>query len=258
MKRLLVGNWKMNLLVEEARAFARRFRELAPEWKQENIEVGIAPPFTAISALVHGLSDLSVSIGAQNCHWLNNGAHTGEVSPSMLLELGASLVIVGHSERRQFYGETSKCVALRAQSALKNSLRTIVCVGETAQDYEKGNTSQVVHQQVSASLEGISKEHSRQLVVAYEPVWAIGTGLAATPEIAAKVHLQIRDILLHTFGSNIGEGIPILYGGSTTPENISALVSQKNINGALVGGASLKPDLFAQLIVTAAKADNLS
>lgn len=258
MKRLLVGNWKMNLLVEEARAFARRFRELTPEWKLENVEVGIAPPLTAISTLVHGLSDLGVSIGAQNCHWLNNGAHTGEISAPMLQELGASLVILGHSERRQFYGETSKCVALRAQSALKNSLRTIVCVGETAQDYEKGNTSQVVHQQLSSSLQGISKEYANLLVIAYEPVWAIGTGLAATPEIAAKVHLQIRDILVHTFGSAMGESIPILYGGSTTPENISSLVVEKNINGALIGGASLKPEVFAQLISNAGKADNSS
>ncbi len=246
---LFLGNWKMNLMSAEVRAFAAQFNELFSPNPSGKSDAGFAPAFTSIGAALEAFGSQSqVLIGAQNVHWLDSGAHTGEISAPMLKELGAKFVIIGHSERRQFYGETDGAVSKRAKTAISHGLTAVVCIGETKEQFEAGITANIVDAQLDGSLSGLTAAECANLVLAYEPVWAIGTGLAATPEIAAKVHLQIRRKLITLFGAAAGESLPILYGGSTTPKNVAELLSQKNINGALVGGASLKPDVFWELI----------
>lgn len=248
-KTLFIANWKMNKTCAEAKDFCAQFlKKYSPSPAGES-DIGIAPPYTLLSTLYEAVADKTgILIGSQNVHWLDNGAHTGEISPLMIKEVGAKFAIIGHSERRQFYGETNRGVAKRAANAIKHGLLAIVCVGETREEFESGSTEKIVEAQLNGSLEGLSPDQTVNLVIAYEPVWAIGTGLAATPDIALKVHLFIRKFLVKTFGENYGVRIPILYGGSTTPDNVSSLLSQENINGALVGGASLQPDVFWTLI----------
>lgn len=255
MKSLFVANWKMNLLQRDAVAFASRFKELFSGVSNYDAVFGIAPALSSFQALKQALGNYQqVWLGAQNVHWLASGAHTGEISAAMLKELGADFAIIGHSERRQFYGETNDKVALRAKAAINEGLTAIVCVGELEADFKAKKTAEVVHRQLLASLAGLSAADSLRLVVAYEPVWAIGTGLAATPEIADTVHQQIRAELCEIFGEEAGEKIILLYGGSTSPDNIAELCSQKEVQGALIGGASLKPESFAALILNGAKA----
>lgn len=246
---LFVANWKMNMLKAEAEAFCKEFRSLLKEFNSREPDVGIAPPLSCFSVVQRAFAEVpGVLVGAQNCHWMPSGAHTGEVSAEMLVDLRADFAIVGHSERRQFYGETDQTVAQRAAAVLAKGMRAIVCVGETQEQFEAGKTKEVVKQQLEGSLAGLADASFERLVLAYEPVWAIGTGLTATPEIAEEVHDFIRDLLLQNFGPEAGERIPIQYGGSTKADNIAGLMAKKNINGALVGGASLKPDSFAALI----------
>jgi len=254
-----IANWKMNMLCSEAEQFAYSFKDLlGPLSKDGAADVGIAPPFTAISATLEALWDVKgLCIGAQNVHWLQSGAQTGEVSALMLKELGCEFAIVGHSERRQFYGETCADVAKRAKAAVEAELFAVVCIGESKAERESGKTEQVVLSQLKDSLAGFNEETAKLLLVAYEPVWAIGTGLAATPEMAAEVHLLLRNELCKMFGNNAGSNVTLLYGGSTSPENIGSLMSDKNIDGALVGGASLKPQSFAALIDNGRKAKQI-
>lgn len=237
----------MNKLREETRSFCAAFlRDFKPA--DGAADVGIAPPYTAIQELKSALAGTKgILLGAQNVHWLGSGAHTGEISPAMLADLGVDFAIVGHSERRQFYGEASEAVAERAKAAIQSGLTAVICIGETKEQFEAKRTKDVVKDQLQKSTQNLTEEHTVKLVIAYEPVWAIGTGLAATPEIASDVHDYIRSLLTGIFPKR-AEQLPILYGGSTTPENIASLMSQKNINGALVGGTSLKPDLFWALI----------
>lgn len=249
MKPLFFANWKMNKTLGEARAFCDAFTAGFVPASDGIADVGIAPPLTALAVVAEALrASRGIVVGAQNVHWLDSGAHTGEVSPAMIKELGASFAIIGHSERRQFYGEADKAVSLRAHAALSHGLTAIVCVGELREQFEGGETERVVDRQIRASLDGISRELSSRLIIAYEPVWAIGTGLAATPEIASRVHGQVRRLLQELLGEVAANRIPILYGGSTTPENVAELVTQPNVNGALVGGASLKADVFNALV----------
>jgi triosephosphate isomerase len=250
---LFVANWKMNFTGKEALSFLARFASLPSDLKKTS-EVAIAPSFTVIPQIAAKLQNLGIDISAQNIHWDVSGAHTGEISAVMLTELGVKFVIVGHSERRQFYGETDENVAKRLEAAIAANLTGIICVGETKEQFEASQTKEIVFSQLQSAIGSLNSENASHLVVAYEPVWAIGTGLAATPEIAASVHTHIRLQLLEHFGDS-GQSIRILYGGSTTEKNVAAMMSQKDINGALVGGASLKPDIFHQLIVEGNKAN---
>lgn len=246
MNLVFVANWKMNHLPKDAEVFASKFATVFKS--PAGADVGIAAPYTTMAALRTAMVGLpSVMIGAQNVHWLDSGAHTGEISAVMLKDLGASFALAGHSERRQFYGETDANVARRAKTAIKHGLKAIVCIGESKEQFEAGKTNDVVLSQLRGSLAGLNPEEVLKVIIGYEPVWAIGTGLAATKEDAAKVHAVIRQELRSLFGSN-GQEIPVIYGGSTSPENIGSLLSCSDIHGALVGGASLDPFKFNSLI----------
>ncbi len=252
---MFIANWKMNKTQSEARAFCEAFLKIFTPSPNGTVDVGIAPPYTAIETAKKSLGNTpGIDIGAQNVHWLSAGAQTGEISAPMLKEIGVSFVIIGHSERRQYYGESSKFVAARALNAIKHGLHVIACIGESAADFERGVTREVVYEQLVTSLEGLKPQHTSQLTIAYEPVWAVGTGHAATPEIIAKVHTQIHDILSQLFGKEEGKSLPIIYGGSTTPDNIYEIMCQEHVSGALVGGASLDPQTFNRLILNGRKA----
>ena len=246
MGYLFVGNWKMNMLCKDAKQFLANFN-----YKKKNNEAWLAPTFTTLASAIElkNFNALDIQIGAQNVHWEQDGAFTGEISALMLRELGASFVIVGHSDRRQNNADTNNTVSKRAKAAINAGLKAIVCVGETKEEYESGKSSEIVKQQVIESLEQIdsSETLSSNLILAYEPIWAIGTGLAATAEIAKNIHTVIREVLVNKY-SQSGKDIKILYGGSTKPSNIVELVKQDNIDGALVGGASLKPESFLEMI----------
>ena len=232
---LIAGNWKMFKGAHEARRFATAIRHL-PE-RTPDVEVVVCPPFTALATTIQGLGDASgVRVYAQNVHWEIEGAYTGEVSPAMLAELGVRGAIVGHSERRQYFGETDETVRRRAEGALEAGLAVIACVGETQVERDAGETNGVLERQVS-----VLPVHER-LVVAYEPVWAIGTGLTATPDLAQEAHAFIKSL----------HDAPVLYGGSVKPENALALLSQPDVHGALVGGASLDDHSFEAICLAAA------
>lgn len=254
---LFVANWKMNFLKKDAKEFCDAFlNELSIRNLVDFEGIWIAPPFTLlceVSSLLSKKDSAPVLIGAQNSHWLDNGAHTGEISPKMLMDVGASFVIIGHSERRQFYAETDETAHKRLKSALSAGMKAILCIGESEAQFKAGDTKKVVLNQLRNSLGCDSGGYSSyianaRLILAYEPVWAIGTGLAATPEIAENVHSIIRDDLSSCLGDGVAQSAIILYGGSTKPDNIGELMACSNIDGALVGGASLKPDQFAELI----------
>ena len=252
MSALFVANWKMNMLRAEAAEFVRCFlQQYKPSDKVLGSEVWIAPSYTAISEVASALkNNPEILVGAQNAHWESKGAHTGEISVEMLKDIGAKFAILGHSERRQFYGEDSRKVALRANACAGKGLYAIVCVGETKDEFSAGQSNVVVQKQLAESLDSFSKQLANFLVVAYEPVWAIGTGLAATSKQAGQMHTMIRQQLIEQFGVS-GREIRILYGGSTKPENIAELLEQEDIDGALVGGASLSPDTFWSMISSA-------
>ncbi len=245
VRPLVAGNWKMHNTSREALEFAKRLLEkLKPK---PAVDVWVFPPFTLIPALASAFKGTHIQVGGQNMHHERKGAFTGEVSPDHLLDAGAKGVIIGHSERRQFFGETDKGVNLKLRSALAAGLRPIVCVGETLDQREAGRTAEVVLGQIRAGLEGIKAESAAAVALAYEPVWAIGTGRTATPDQAREVHALARKELGGIFGP-AGAGIPILYGGSVKPENAKELMSQPDVNGCLVGGASLSADSFAGIV----------
>lgn len=249
---LIAGNWKMNKTVAEALALVRELRGLV-SMVRDQVEIAVCPPFTALSPVAKALEGSNIELGAQSCYWEASGAFTGEVAPPMLAEVGCTYVIVGHSERRQYFGETDETVNRRARAALKHALAPIVCVGETLVEREAGKTLAVVERQVRGGLSGFTAEDAKRLVVAYEPVWAIGTGKVATTAQAQEVHAHIRRLLAELFGQPLAAGVRIQYGGSVKPDNAADLMSQPDIDGALVGGASLKADDFAK-IVKASKA----
>jgi triosephosphate isomerase (TIM) len=251
------GNFKMNLLRPQVAGYAATFESLFKARLAEQLErplqtttVGIAAPYLYIAQLSAALESLSQNVicGAQNAHWLDSGAHTGEISLPMLNEVGVRFVIVGHSERRQYYGETDETVRLKLAAVLRHNLTAVLCIGESKEQFENGETENVVRSQIERATSGLTAEQLAQVVIAYEPVWAIGTGIAATPEIAQSVHHQIRVTVAKLFGEDVAGKIAIIYGGSTTPENIESLTSMPDIDGALPGGSSLKPDLFLALI----------
>ena len=255
---LFVANWKMNMLREEVREYARRFRGSFEVRGDGSTDAVFCGPYTAIATVAEEFQKIAgTAVGAQNIHWLETGPHTGEVSPAMLSELGVTFAIIGHSERRMVYGETSEFVAKRALAALKHNITPIVCVGETTfYENEPEAAYEIVREQLKASLHGIGNAEIGKVVIAYEPVWAIGTGRAATPEIIKRIHNFIRAELMQRF-SESANGVTILYGGSTTPENIFDICTQPNVGGALVGSTSLKPDAFAKLIEQGRKAQKI-
>ena len=244
---IIAGNWKMNTSVTEGRKLALDVRNAAVNIAQE-IDVVVCPPFSALSAVGEVLKGSNVKLGAQNCFWEDQGAYTGEISPPMLKDLGCDYVIVGHSERRIHFGETDQSVARKAKAVHRHELSPIVCVGESLEEREAGATKDVIRGQVLGSLDGIDAEAMLKTVVAYEPVWAIGTGKTATPEQAEEVHAFIRNILIDIHGLEVALRIRIQYGGSVKPDNIGMLMAQGDIDGALVGGASLEASSFAKIL----------
>ncbi len=243
---VIAANWKMHKTIGEARAFADAFRRLAGAGPR--CEIVVAAPFTALSALRDAFAGTPIAVAAQNVHPEPAGAFTGEISVAMLVDAGCRWVILGHSERRALFGETDAFVARKLAAALAARLRPIVCVGESLAEREAGRTFDVVGAQLDGSLAGVTPEQASGLVVAYEPVWAIGTGRTATPEIAQQVHAFARQRLAQRFGADAAAAIRIQYGGSVKPDNSAALLGQPDIDGALVGGASLDPESFWAII----------
>ena len=243
---LLVGNWKMNgtraECVDRAREIAGGLAKARPAG-----EIAVAPPYTALAAVKEVLKTADVQLAAQNCHWEDSGAYTGEVSPLMLKESGCDCVILGHSERRHILHETDQMVAQKIAAAWRHALRPIVCVGETLQERRAGRTWTVIGRQLRVALKAAAKAAIETVEIAYEPVWAIGTGQNATPEQIGEVHDQIRKFVVKVFGAEKGGRVRILYGGSVKPENAAALMSTPEVNGLLVGGASLNPDTFLSI-----------
>jgi triosephosphate isomerase len=241
-KPFVAGNWKMNKTVAEATTLVQ---ELLPELHYLNsVEIVLCPPFTSLTAVRVLIKDTGIGLGVQNIHWEASGAFTGEISAKMAAEL-CQYAIIGHSERRTYFGETDETVNKKSLAALMAGLTPIVCVGETLSENEAGRTNEVVSRQVKLGLAGLKAEQMQDVVIAYEPVWAIGTGRAATPEGANSVHRDvIRKLLAELFGQNTADEIRILYGGSVTGDNARELFAQSDIDGGLVGGASLKPDFI--------------
>jgi triosephosphate isomerase len=247
-KKLIAANWKMYKTPDQARAFVAAFLPLIHQ--QMPAEIVLCPSFASLPAVVQAVHGTHIGVGGQDMFWENEGAYTGEVSGPMLRAAGCSHVIIGHSERRQYFGETDESVNLKLKAALTAGLQPIVCVGEVLQEREAGLTEQVLTRQCYIAFSEISGLEAAPLIVAYEPVWAIGTGKTATPEMAAEAHVLIREQAAKAFGDQTASNLRILYGGSVKPENAQALMAQIEIDGALVGGASLDPKSFA-VIVTA-------
>jgi triosephosphate isomerase len=242
----IAGNWKMNKTVGEALDLVRELKKAISGVKE--VEVAVAPPFTALYAVRRELEGTPIRLAAQNLYWEEKGAFTGEVSPLMVKEVGCHYVIIGHSERRQFFGETDETVNRRIKAALAQGLKVIFCMGETLKEREEGKTFPVIERQMSGGLKGLGDKDLRNIVTAYEPVWAIGTGKTATPEQAEEVHRFIREKVEKLYSRKVSEEIRIQYGGSVTPENIKGLMGQPDIDGALVGGASLKAESFSKIV----------
>ncbi len=242
----IAGNWKMNKTVEESLDLVKQLK--ASLAGIEKVEVAVAPSFTALYAVKSALKDSPIRVAAQNLFWEEKGAYTGEISPVMLKDLGCDYVIIGHSERRQYFGETDETVNRKIKAAISQRLKVIFCVGETLNEREGGKTFSVIERQVEAGLKDLKEGEINDLVVAYEPVWAIGTGKTATPLQAEEVHQFIRGKLQKLYSKEVSEGIRIQYGGSVTPENIKGLMEEEDIDGALVGGASLKADTFSRIV----------
>ena len=249
-KKLIAGNWKMNKTPADGVTLVRDI--VAAVGKQSDVDVVVCPPFTGLESAAKALEGSNVKLGAQNMHFEASGAFTGEISAPMLRAIFATHVILGHSERRQYFAETDAAVNKKVIAALKNQLRPIFCIGETLQEREGGSTLKVVQTQVERGLEGVSKELVASVVVAYEPVWAIGTGKVATTEQAQEVHAFIRGLLGKMFTDPVAQKVRILYGGSMKPANAPELLAQKDIDGGLIGGASLETRSFVELVTAAA------
>ena len=251
-KTIIAGNWKMNKTLSETRAFAEELKPLLgrPKW----CEVVLCIPFVNLQAATRLFKDSRVSIAAENCHYESSGAYTGEVSPEMLKDIGVKYVIIGHSERRQYYNETDFTVNKKVRAALDAGLRPIICVGESLEQRELGVTMELIAYQVKCALSGVSAEKMRHVVFAYEPIWAIGTGKTATSAEAQEVCEHIRTIIRKLYGARVARSVTIQYGGSMNAKNAYELLGQPDIDGGLIGGASLKADQFVE-IVNAANQD---
>lgn len=244
-KPIIAGNWKMHKTRGEAVALVKALKPLVA---RAACEVVVCPPFTALTAVAEEIAGSNIVLGAQNMHWEKEGAFTGEISPAMLKELGVKYVILGHSERRQYFAETNETVNLKVKAAFAYGLVPIVCVGETLTEREAGKTEEVLEDQVRNSLAGLTENEAAELVVAYEPVWAIGTGRTASEGDAQASIAFIRRLLADMYGEDTAARVRIQYGGSVKPENIAGLMAQPDIDGALVGGASLQAESFAAIV----------
>ncbi len=251
-KKLIAGNWKMNKTSADASTLVQEI--VAEVGRVTDVDILVCPPFTSLESAGKLLEGSNVKLGAQNMHHEASGAYTGEISASMLRSTFATYVILGHSERRTYFAENDKFVNQKVLAALKNQLKPVLCVGETLAERESGATLKVVQTQLEGALEGVSKEQATSVVVAYEPVWAIGTGKVATTEQAQEVHAFIRSLLVKLFGDAIAQKVRILYGGSMKPSNAPELLAQKDIDGGLIGGASLESRSFVELVKAAAAA----
>ena len=245
-KPILAGNWKMYKTVKESVDYAK---QLAEKFKGiQDREIVVCPTFLSLASVVDALRFSNIQVGSQDACWENEGAYTGQVSPAMLKDAGVKYAILGHSERRQYEGETDAKINRKLKNVLRAGLKAIVCVGETLQEREGGRTEKVIESQIAGCFEGIGLGDLAQIVIAYEPVWAIGTGKNATPEQANEVHAFIRKWVGKKYNAEAAEAIRIQYGGSVKPENVKQLMAQPDIDGALVGGASLKADSFAAIV----------
>jgi triosephosphate isomerase len=247
-KPIIAGNWKMYKTAADALALVSELKKELAGVKSTDVEVVVCPPFTALYVVATMLQGESIKLGAQNVHWEKEGAFTGEIAGPMLKESGVQYAIVGHSERRQYFGETNEGVNKRAKAALANGIHPIVCVGETLAQREAGHTEIVVRDHVAGALAGFTKDDMLNSVIAYEPVWAIGTGKTATPAQAQEVHAFIRELLAAMFDPAVADKVRIQYGGSVKPANAKELLGQSDIDGALVGGASLEAKGFAGIV----------
>ena len=251
-KPFIAGNWKMHKTIPEAVEMVKALKEESPQLT--DAELVVIPPYTMLSEVKKAIEGSTVQLGAQNIFWEEKGAFTGEVSPPMLKDAGCQYVTIGHSERRQYFGETNETVNKKIKAALAHELTPIMCMGESLEEREKGKTMDKVETQINSGLEGLGKDEIRRIVIAYEPIWAIGTGLTATPSQAEEVHSFIREKLTEKYGNEIASYAIILYGGSVKPANTYSILKENNINGALVGGASLEADSFIQITKEAIKA----
>jgi triosephosphate isomerase len=245
-KALIAANWKMYKTPAEAKAFTDAFLPLVAGHTRD--EIALFPSVTSLATVVEAVAGSNVLAGLQNMHFAEEGAYTGETSAAMLLAVGATHTLIGHSERRQYFNETDEIVNKKLHTAIKHGIVPVVCVGEVLAEREAGQTGHVLLNQLKGALHGITAHQAHSLVIAYEPVWAIGTGKTATPEMAIEAHMTIRAELASILGSHVANATRILYGGSVKPENATALLGQDEIDGALVGGASLKPDSFAAIV----------
>ncbi len=250
-KILIAGNWKMNNTIDQSVELAQDLRKY--DFAEEKIEVVVAPPYISIKPVCDALAGSHTRVAAQNVYWEESGAYTGEVSPAMVLDAGCGWVIVGHSERRQYFGETDGTVNKRLKAALSAGLRVIVCVGETLDQREAGETFNILDTQVQGAVSGLNDADFKNVVIAYEPVWAIGTGETATAEQADEAHAHIRNKIESVFDGDTANNTRILYGGSVKPANAMELLGKGNVDGALVGGASLKSADFCAIIEAGAK-----
>ncbi len=247
MRRIIIaGNWKMNKTSFEAIELVNVLKRDLSTVKE--VDIVVCPPFTALTEVSDLLVETNIELGAQNVYWEDSGAFTGEIAGSMLKHIGVKYVIIGHSERRQFFAETNETVQKRIKAALKNELTPIVCIGESLKEREANQTFAVIKNQFEGGFAGFTPQEILKMVIAYEPVWAIGTGKTATAQQAQEVHQYIRDLLKTKYGEETAEEIRIQYGGSVKPENIRELISQTDIDGALVGGASLQADSFSKIV----------
>ena len=245
-KTIIAGNWKMNKTLTETKAFAEEFKPLLnrPRW----CDVVLCVPFVNLQAAIRLFKDSKVSIAAENCHYESSGAYTGEVSAEMLKDIGVKYVIIGHSERRQYYNETDFTVNKKVRAALDAGLRPIICVGESLEQRELGVTMELIAYQVKCALSGVSAEKVRHVVFAYEPIWAIGTGKTATSQEAQDVCEFIRSIIRKLYGARVARAVTIQYGGSMNPKNAYELLSQPDVDGGLIGGAALKPEQLMDIV----------
>lgn len=248
---IVVANWKLNKTVGEAIRFASALKDAVSD--VGGVEIVVAPAFTALSSVSSALGESNVHLAAQDVFWEDDGAFTGEISPAMLKDVSCEYVIIGHSERRQFFGETNESANRKVKAVLSNDLKPILCVGENMEDREAGRTESVIENHVRNGLAGIPPEALPSTVIAYEPVWAIGTGVTATPDQAQNAQKSIRSLLSEMYSADLASGVRIQYGGSVKPDNILELIAQPDVDGALVGGASLEVETFAQIVISANK-----
>jgi triosephosphate isomerase len=248
-KKIIAGNWKMNMNLHQSQKLVSEI--INGLGKNDKAEVIVCPPFTSLSEVSNLLKGTQIKLGAQNMYYEESGAYTGEISADMLKSVGCEYVILGHSERRVIFNESDELINKKILAALSKGLKPIFCVGELLEQRESGNTMRVVSRQVEKGLEGVTPAQMKNIIIAYEPVWAIGTGKTATPEQAQEVHFFIRELVAKKFSTTVAENLIIQYGGSVKPDNSGELLSQKDIDGALVGGACLKADSFLGIIASA-------